>query len=66
MGNRVDHRRHCLLDTGTLAIWLCLVCLRCGKAGMMKEKELDHEKKQETIKKFDLKKDCWWALFAES
>jgi L-rhamnose-H+ transport protein len=35
-----------------------------GKAGMMKDKELPEEKKQEHIKEFNFKKGIWVAFFA--
>jgi L-rhamnose-H+ transport protein len=58
-----------LLGTGsgqiTLAgVALCVIGIFvCGKAGMMKEKELDDSKKQESIKEFNLKKGLFVGTF---
>jgi L-rhamnose-H+ transport protein len=45
-----------------------LVCLAgiavCGKAGVMKEKELSAEDKKATIKEFNFAKGIWIAVFA--
>ncbi len=49
----------------TLAgVILCVIGIFvCGKAGMMKEKELDDASKQETVKEFDLRKGLLVGTF---
>ena len=46
-------------------VLLCLVGIGiCGKAGMMKEKELTAEEKADGIEEFDFKKGLWVAIVA--
>lgn len=47
-----------------VGVFLCVVGIFvCGKAGMLKEKELDSASKQETIKEFNLKKGLLVGTF---
>jgi len=48
-----------------LGIAICLIgILLCGKAGMMKEKELPEEEKKATIKEFNIRKGLLVATFS--
>lgn len=48
-----------------MGVLVCLVGIAvCGKAGLMKEKELSDEQKQESIKEFNLKKGLIVAVFS--
>lgn len=58
-----------LSHTGGLLVLLgVIVCLAgiaiCGRAGLMKERELSDEQKQESIKEFNLKKGLIVAVFS--
>jgi L-rhamnose-H+ transport protein len=48
-----------------LSVIVCLIGIAiCGKAGMLKEKELTNEQKAEGVKEFDLKKGLLVATFS--
>ncbi len=54
--------------SGLVTLGGVLVCLAgiaiCGRAGVLKEKELSTEQKQKTIAEFDFTKGLWVAIFA--